>query len=328
MIFITGCNGLVGSNIARSLLTQGEKIVALKRKNSDLSLVYDIVNSIEWIEGDLFDTALLNKVMSTCHTIIHAAAVISFAPRMRSEMYRVNVEGTANVVNAALLNPTIKKFCYISSIASLGRKKNEPIITEDSLWEESEMNTHYARSKYLAELEVWRGIEEGLPAFIVNPSVILGAGNWNNGSTKIFQYVYQENKFYTDGFISYVDVDDVTQLVLALLKKNMVGERYILNAGRVSYQELFATIASHFQKKPPSIKIHRVLAEIIWRIASVKAIFSKDEPILTKETVRLSKLTFEYKNDKISTELNFIFKPLTQTIEHTCPKLLQLNVHK
>ncbi len=327
MIFITGCNGLIGSFIARGLLSKGEKILALKRSSSDLSLLKDIEFSIHWLEGDISDTEILNKAMEQCDTVIHSAAVISFASPTRELMYKVNVEGTANVVNAALKN-NIKKFCHISSIAALGRKKGELIIDENALWEDSEMNTHYAKSKYLAELEVWRAIEEGLPAFIVNPSVVLGPGNWENGSTKLFKYVYKENKFYTDGHISYVDVQDVANIVIQLLAKGSIGERYILNAGRVSYKELFATIARSFNVRPPGVKVGKVLAEIAWRLESIRTLFSTAEPILTKETARVSDFSYEYPNTKIVQFLGYKFLPLESTTDKTCKELLRKYVNK
>jgi nucleoside-diphosphate-sugar epimerase len=327
MIFITGCNGLVGSFIARKLLAEGKKISALRRSTSDLSLIKDIESSIQWIEGDIMDTEILNKAMEDADTVIHAAAVISFSPGKRDHMYKINVEGTANVVNAALKN-NIKKFCYISSIAALGRKKNEWKINENALWEDSEMNTHYAKSKYMAELEVWRGIEEGLPAFIVNPSVVLGPGDWHNGSTKIFHYIFKENKFYTQGHISYVDVRDIAKIVASLLEKNSAGERFILNAGRVTYQELFNLIARSFNKKAPRIKVGKFLSEIAWRVERMRAVFSDSEPILTKETVKLSGLSFEYENEKIAKLLHYSFTPLESTIAQTCKELQDRYVHK
>ncbi|HSZ24335.1 MAG TPA: SDR family NAD(P)-dependent oxidoreductase [Cytophagaceae bacterium] len=327
MIFITGCNGLVGSFIARKLIHQGEKIVALKRKNSDLSLIKDIESFIEWFEGDIADTEMVNEAMKQCDTVIHAAAIISFAPRNRDKMYQVNVEGTANIVNASLHN-NIKRFCYISSIAALGRKKGEFTINENALWEDSEMNTHYAKSKYLGELEVWRGIEEGLPAFIVNPSVILGPGNWHNGSTKIFNYVFKKNKFYTNGCINYVDVSDVASIIVELLNKNIFGERYILNAGRVSYKELFSTIASSFKIKEPNLEVKKNLAEFFWRIERIRTLFSNSEPILTKETVKLSGFSFEYQNEKIRELLGYEFSSLQSTSDRTCKELVAKYVNK
>lgn len=202
------------------------------------------------------------------------------------------------------------------------------IINEAALWEDSEMNTHYAKSKHLAEIEVWRGIEEGLPAFIVNPSVVLGPGDWNNGSTKLFKYIHNKNKFYTNGFISYVDVEDVAKIILELLNKNIVGERFILNAGHVTYKELFKSIARSFNLNAPSIEVGKFLSEIAWRIERLRSLFSRSEPIITKETVKLAKYSFQYENKKIVNLLNYKFLNLDETTKKTCDKLLQIHVNK
>jgi len=327
MIFITGCNGLIGSFIARQLLSQGEKILALRRKNSDMSLLKDIENQIQWIEGDIMDTEVLNFAIKQCDTIVHAAAIISFSPSERELMYKINVEGTANVVNAALIN-NVKKFCHVSSVAALGRKKGETTVTEKILWEDSENNSHYAKSKYLAELEVWRGIEEGLKAFIICPSVVLGPGNWENGSTKLFKYIFNKNRFYTKGIVNYVDVRDVATIVSGLLSKNIVGEKFIVNAGRVYYKELFSIMAENFKVPAPKIEAQRWLAEIVWRLERIRTIFSASEPLLTKETARLSDFSYDYKNEKIKEVLNYQFVKLSDTIMYSCNELKSRYVNK
>jgi len=327
MIFITGCNGLVGSHIARQLLLGNPKIIAFRRKTSDMSLVKDIEKYITWVEGDIMDVELLKKTISNCDTVIHSAAIISFSPKRRNQMYTINVQGTTNVVNAALVN-NVKRFCYVSSIAAIGRKKNNNVIDEKSLWEEHEYNTHYAKSKYLAELEVWRGIEEGLPAFIINPSVILGQGNLDNGSTKLFNYVFRKNKFYTNGYLNYVDVDDVASITVKLIEKECVGERFILNAGNVSYKDLFSKIATASNLYPPSIKVTKFFAELFWRLENIRSLFSSSEPIITKETVRLSNHCFKYSNAKITNFLNHQFTPLSETIAKTTSFFKNSNVNK
>jgi dihydroflavonol-4-reductase len=326
MIFITGCNGLVGSFVARKLLSEGHAILALRRKNSDCSLLYDIQDQIEWIEGDVLDIGILNEAIKRCDTVIHTAAVISFSPKKRKEMYKINVEGTANIVNAALAGQ-VRHFCYISSIAALGRKKDTPVVSETALWEDSDRNTHYAKSKYLAELEVWRGIEEGLPAFIVNPSVILGPGNWERGSTKLFKYIYNENKFYTNGNINYVDVYDVAEIIVRLLGKNVAGERFILNAGTMTYKELFERIAKAFGKKAPTIEVGTLLAEVAWRIEHLRTLFHSNEPIITKETARMSGYSYTYENAKIKQLLGYEFAPVKESIDRICQELTTRSVN-
>ncbi len=198
MIFITGSNGLIGSFVIRQFIEQGYAVRALRRVNSDLSLLADITHRIQWVEGDLLDPLLLHQTIQPGDIVIHAAAIVSFSAREYEKMRKVNVEGTANVVNVCLQRG-VKKFCFVSSIAALGRENHFHSIDESTKWEDSELNTVYAQSKYLAELEVWRGEAEGLPAVIVNPSVVLGPGDWRRSSTQLFKYAWDEHWFYPAG---------------------------------------------------------------------------------------------------------------------------------
>lgn len=327
MIFITGATGFIGSYIARQLISQGNKLIVLKRANSDTSLLVDIADQLEWVEGELTDVALMAQVMQRCDTVIHCAATISFSPRNRALMYYTNVEGTKALVNVALETKTAK-FCYISSVAAVGRKKEASVITENGLWEENETNTHYAKSKYLAELEVWRGIEEGLPAFIVCPSIVLGPGNWLQGSSQLFKYVYSNQRFYPLGAINYVDVRDVAEIVQLLLSKSIVGERYILNAETISYKLLFERMAFYFKVPPPYISVKKWMSEVLWRIERVRGFFSKKEPVLTKETAKMAAKTFSYSNAKIVQELGYTFTPIEETLAFSCNELIRRYVNK
>ena len=321
MIFITGCNGLVGSFITRKLLAQNYYVRALRRKDSDLSLIHDVAHKIEWVEGDVCDVKLIDKSLQGVDTVIHAAAIVSFAPSERRKMLQVNVEGTANVVNAAL-NNQVKKMVHISSVAALGRKKNIPVVNEETYWENSSYNTHYATSKYFAELEVWRGMEEGLDGFIVNPSVVLGPGNWNTGSTKLFKYVWDQNLFYSPGEMNFIDVRDVTEIVCRLLEENKGnGERFILNSAKMPYKDAFYRIADEFGRKRPAFQAGPVLSALAWRLEAIKALMTGKNPLLTKETVRLSRHSFTYDNTKISKLLNYEFIKPEETIRWVCKEL-------
>src|SRR6185437_2324293 len=247
MIFLTGGTGLVGSFIARRLLEDNKSIRALKRKNSDLSLVKDIAHRIEWVEGDILDVLFIEECLKGIDTIIHSAALVSFSKRSEEQMIAVNVQGTANLVNAAL-KYNISAFCHISSVAALGRGKNE-VIDESAKWEDSTINTGYARSKYLAELEVWRAMEEGLNVLIINPSVVLGPALLNNSTARLFKYVWKKSPFYTTGQMNYIDVRDVAEIAILLIEKRIYNGRFILNAGKISYRELFGKIAESFNTK-------------------------------------------------------------------------------
>jgi len=324
MIFISGSNGLLGSHIAKLLIDQGLSVRALRRPNSDLGLLGSYSDKIEWIEGDINDVLLLKESLKGIETVIHCAAVVSYLPQDREYMYKVNVEGTANIINAAIEN-NIANFCHISSIAAIGKSGNETIINEEFGIQELTFNTYYAKSKYLAELEVYRGREEGLKIFIVNPSVVLGPGDWHKGSTSLFKYVFNKNLFYTPGTLNYVDVRDVSQIVYQLLntEKPIDGSRFILNAGTISYKDFFYKIGEYFQVKSPSLKASPFISEIAWRLVYLKNLFSSQKTIITKETVRLGKNQFFYDNGKIRSLLGFHFRPLDETLNWTCQELVK-----
>jgi dihydroflavonol-4-reductase len=322
MVFITGCNGLIGSFIARKLISQNFYVKALKRKDSDLTLLNDIVDKIEWIEGDISDTSILDASLNGVDIVIHAAAIVSYSASEKEKMFEVNIKGTSNIVNAAL-NNRITKFIHISSVAALGRKKGISVIDENTYWENSSYNTNYAKSKYFGELEVWRGMEEGLNGFIVNPSVVLGPGNWNNGSTKIFKYIWDENLFYSEGDVNFIDVRDVSEIIYKLMMEEKAnGERYILNAVKMPYKELFFSIADEFSKKRPGIKANRFISEIAWRLEGLKSSLTGKQPLITKETAKISAHSSTYNNSKVSGTLNHKFIQPEDTINWICRELI------
>jgi len=314
-VFITGATGLVGSYIAKIFLEKGYFVKALKREKSDLSVLQKYANQIQWIDGDILDVELLKASIEDEDIVIHSAALVSFRTKDRKAMMQINVEGTANMVNVCL-DKKIRKFIHISSIASLGRRKDILEIDETSKWEDSDYNTNYAESKYLSELEVWRAINERLPAVILNPSLVFGVGDWNRTSLQIFKYVASGKLFYPVGSCNYVDVRDIAQITWLFAENSIVGERFVLNAGNISYKDLFAQIARLMDKKPPHIAVTPLLAEIAWRLDTLKAFFTFSQPTITKETARNSYRHFIYKNDKIKKFLpQFSFRPLNDTLE-------------
>lgn len=324
MIFITGCNGLVGSFIARRLLQDGQAIRALKRQHSDLRYLEDIKNHIEWIEGDILDTSLLNEAMQGCDKVVHSAAIVSFDAKTKDNMYKVNVEGTTNIVNLCL-DLGVEKLTFISSVAALGRKKNSEVIDETNQWEASKFNTHYAQTKHLSEMEVWRGHAEGLQTVIVNPSLVLGPSPWNRSSTQLFKYVWDQRKFYATGSLNYIDVRDLAEIVFQLLASNINGDRFVVNAGNVLYKELFDKIASIFKRRAPHLKVTPMIAAIAWRLAFLQSVITRKPPFITRETAYMSQKHFYYKSDKLKEKLNFEFRTLDESIQWTCQELIKFN---
>ena len=323
MIFLTGGTGLVGAHILLKLTESGQKVKALKRKRSSLTVIKNIfshykktnlLQSIEWIEGDLLDLFSLQEGINGCNTVIHCAAIVSFNPKDFKKMMKINVEGTANIVNLCLEN-NIDKLAYISSIATLNDEKNQ-VRTEDSFWKESKSNSQYAKSKYLSEQEVWRGIEEGLNSIIVNPSVILGPGDWQKGSSQMFEKVWKGLKFYSSGSTGYIDVVDVAKCVIKLLEKEIINERFILNAENIKYRDIFDSIAENLNKPKPHIKVSPLIKEIAWRIEWLMSLITNKSPLITKETANTAMKNKSFSNEKIIKALDYKFIPIEESIKH------------
>ncbi len=324
-VLVTGATGFLGSHLCFHLLKAGYTVHALRRENSSLHWFREIFRMLEkrlgpadlsglkWVEGEVLDPVSLESAMKECSRVFHCAATVSFDPRLREEMYRVNVEGTANVVNACL-HTGIAYLCHVSSIAALGRLKPGELITEETEWKDSPYNTHYAISKYRAELEVWRGREEGLEVCVVNPSVILGSGNWRSGSASLFRTFYRGLRFYPPGTNGMVDAEDVSKCMIGLSEKNISGERFILSSDNVSWKRLFDGMAAAMNKKPPGILLRRWMTELGWRAAAVLSIFTGGRSLFTRETAVTSRNAYYYSSEKVCKALDFTFKPIEQSI--------------
>ena len=312
MIAVTGANGLLGSFIIRKLQETNTPFVALKRKGSDTSLLADL-KDITWREADVLDPIALQESLADVDGVIHTAAIVSFNPREAKKVLQINIEGTQNVVNACL-EKGIKRLLHVSSVAALGRQKDQSVINETNQWSENPLNSTYGESKYKAELEIFRGQEEGLSTIIVNPSAILSRGNWANSSAKLFKYVWDEQLFYTDGSFNYVDVRDVANLIFQLYHSPIEGERFILNAGAATFKDFFGSAAKHLQKKGPRIKVSKPILHVIAVFESVRSILFGAEPLITQETARLANAFFLYDNQKVIKAMGYQFLPLESTL--------------
>jgi dihydroflavonol-4-reductase len=320
LIFVTGGTGLVGAHLIEALIRQGKNVKALYR-----SQIPDIVDKekVEWIKGDILDVVFVNEAIQNVGQVYHCAATVSFNPKDKHQMFATNVEGTANVVNASL-NAAVNGFCFVSSVAALGRVKNGLEIDENTKWSEETGGSNYGKSKYLAELEVWRGIGEGLKAVIVNPSIILGAGDWNEGSTKIFKTAFEEFPWYTEGETGFVDVKDVVNAMILLTDNNISGERFIVSAENKSYYNIFTTIANAFGKNPPYKKATSFMSELVWRMEAIKSLLTNNNSLLTSETARAAQAIVRFNNTKIKQFIPFFnYTPIDQTINRVCHELQQ-----
>jgi len=321
MILVTGGSGLVGSELISQLLAQGNKIKAIYNSTR---LTISHQNLIP-VKCDILDTAALEEAMQGVTQLYHCAAMVSFSAKNKDQLLKINIEGTANVVNAAL-DAGVTKMVHVSSVSALGRIRENETVTEEMNWTEESSNSVYGKSKYLGEMEVWRGIGEGLQAVIVNPSLILGSGDWNKGSSEIFRSVYNEFPWYTEGVTGVIDVKDVARAMILLMNSEINKQRFILNAENLSYKEVFTNIAKCFGKKPPHKKVTPFIAAIVWRLEAIKSMFTGKDALVTKETARTALAKVYFDNNKILKALpGFQFTPINETIKNICATLKQIN---
>jgi nucleoside-diphosphate-sugar epimerase len=312
----------VGSYLLRLLVKEGYRVRAMRRPESRMDLVSDIADKVEWVEADTLDILSLEEAFEGITHVCHCAGITSFLRRDERRMMQINVNGTANMVNFALAFG-VQQFVHISSIAALGRTPDRPHMDERSPWVSSKDNSRYAISKYLGEQEVWRGQAEGLRVAVVNPSIILGSGFWNEGSAKFFRQVYEGLKFRPTGRSGFVDVRDVVAFMVLLLKNDIAGERYILNAQNIPSGELFDQIAVALDKKPPFIRVTPLLAEVAWRVEWLKSSILRTPPVVTRESARASVQQYTYGGEKALNVAGFQYRPIASTIQEIAPQCLE-----
>lgn len=325
MILVTGGTGLVGSHLLYFLLKDNKKVRAVHRASSNLELVRKVFGyytdtpdslfeKIDWVEANITDLPALTEAFSGITHVYHAAAYISFDPKNYRKLKKSNVEGTANVVNLCL-HFGIEKLCYVSSIATLGNSVNGAMITEETHWNPEEDNSVYAITKYGAEMEVWRGTQEGLKAVIVNPGVILGEGHWRSGSSAIVSSVARGVPFYTTGGVGIVDVLDVVKAMIDLMESEVVNQRFVLVAQNITYKDMLVGLSEHLNRKPPKRSIAKWklvgLSKLDW--LSAKLLGSKRR--LLRSMVESLYTMSNYDASKIQKEINFEYTPVETTFE-------------
>lgn len=312
-IVVTGASGLVGAHILRRLKPSDARIVAACRRIPE-----GADNRFDWVECDILDVCGLENLFAGVDKVYHCAAIVSYDPRKRKDIFQTNVEGTANVVNAAL-SANVKRLLHVSSVSAIGEpEKSKTMIDESLAWKDAHVSD-YSKSKHLAEMEVWRGLSEGLSAVVVNPSIVLGCGDWNKGSTEIFKTIYNEFPWYSEGVHGFVDVDDVALAAVSLMNSDIEGERFILNGLNLSYKDLFNKIAHAFGTKPPYKKVTPFLSEIVWRASYIKGLLNRKPSMLTKHSARIALSDIRYDNNKLLQFLpGFRYTDIDETIDNIC----------
>ncbi len=326
MIFVTGGTGLVGSHILLNLAKSSRNFRALRREKSSLDVCRQIFtnynaiklfNNINWVIGDVNDLISLEEGMSDCTEVIHAAGLVSFHPKDADKLRKINIEGTENIVNTCL-DLGVKKLAYVSSIATLGKEKSHDHIDEECYFTVKKSESNYALSKYYAEQEVWRASQEGLDVVIVNPTIILGPGDWTKGSSQVFQKASTGLSFYTSGSTGYVDALDVARATIELLDSKIINERFVVNSENMYYKLFFEILCKEFGKPKPSIKVSPYLIGLIWRFEALRSFFTNSRPLITKETAISAMTKRSFSNKKIIKTLKFQFVPVEASIKKYC----------
>jgi dihydroflavonol-4-reductase len=320
-ILVTGGTGLLGGYLIETLCAKGLRVRALHRAIPPRLRLAD-ATLVEWVYGDVLDVISIDDAMDGIKEVYHCAAIVSFHPRRLKEMHRINVDGTANIVNACLRH-NIRKLVHVSSVSALGRKRDGQTITEDAKWDEESNGSAYGRTKFMAEMEVQRGIGEGLNAVMVNPSIILGVGDWHKGSSAMFRNAFNEFPWYTDGGTGLVDARDVADVMIRLMDSDISGARFIVSAENWPYRKVFTEMANALGKKPPHLHARPWMGALVWRWEALKSRFTGEEPLLTRETADTARVHVSYDHGRLLAALpGFKFRPLAESITDYCREYL------
>lgn len=316
---------MVGAHLLYFLLKEDKPVRAIHRKDSDLNSVKKIFSlytsdpeilfdKIQWMEADIIDIPALTEAFEGVTYVYHCAAFISFDPSKYKLLKKINVEGTANIVNFCLAK-NVKKLCYVSSVTTHGKSLQGKLIDETTSWNPDEKNSVYSITKYGAEMEVWRGTQEGLNAVIVNPGVILGISPHAGGSEAIVKLGSKGISFYPTGGVGIVDVQDVVKAMVLLMDSDIKDQQYILVGENISYRDLLTQLAVLSGKEPPKWKLSKsfmlFLSNVDWLLSSVFGSKRK----LVKATVRSMFNTSFYDTSKIKDQFNFEFTPTAETLK-------------
>lgn len=323
MILVTGATGILGRVIVLELLKQGKKVRATKRKSSNINDVKhsfqfytenpeEFFNKIEWIDVDFDDIDSLKTALINVEEVYHCAAKVSFHPDDRKEMYHSNIVGTRNLLFACE-NSSVKKFCFVSSVAVLDGTDENGKVTEDSNFNPKLHHSKYAKSKHFSEMEVWRASAEGLKTVIINPGVIIGSGNWQSSSGEIFG-TFEKFPYAMSGSSNYVDVRDVANIAIALMERNIFGERFLIISENKKLVEVANLIRQQLGKSQA-----KVLPKWILNVGYVLNLLLGWllPPLRLLNRINIQAVTSHHllSNNKIKERLDYQFIPITESID-------------
>ncbi len=316
MILVTGGTGFLGSTLLQNLIDTGQSVIAIKRNSSHIPEQLKSSSLIQWVDAEITDYFALAEIFPQINQVYHCAAKVSYQKEDAAEMFKTNIEGTKHIVNLCIKHGA--RLVQVSSIAALGTNKLGLPVKETDKWETLGKISNYSKSKYESEMEVWRGIEEGLNAVIINPSVIMGVGFVRTGSRKIFDLVQKGNKIYTTGSVGIVDVQDVVHIMIQLMNSQIRSERFIVNAENISNKDLLVKISQLMKKPEPKIQASAALLSIAWRLSKLVSLINGKKPTITQENAQAANTKLMFDNSKIIHTLGVSFKSIDEILSEVC----------
>jgi nucleoside-diphosphate-sugar epimerase len=334
MVLVTGGTGLVGSHLLLDLLQNNTTVRAIYREGSNLKRVekvfsyytekaQELFQKIDWVRADLNDIDTLDGAFKNVDQVYHAAALISFNPNDYRKLKKINAIGTANIVNLCIFN-NVKKLCYVSTIGAIGKSTGGNKATEENDWTSQEANV-YGLTKHRAEMEVWRGSQEGLPVVIVNPGVIIGPGFWDSGSGDLFTTANKGYMYYPPGGTGFITVSDVVKMMTSLMQSDIVNQRYIAVADNLTYNQILTKLCKGLGKTAPTKKLKIWQLQIGRGFDFLRNLIAKKGRRITKRAIRSLMHPEIYENEKIRKALGFEFESLDGAISFSCQKFIEEN---
>ena len=328
MNLVTGATGIIGSHVVLQLLREGQQVTEVRQKKSDLESVkklfsfytphhQELFNKIKWIELDILDVFAIEEALEGVLAVYHCAGFVSFSKNDRKKLFLINEQGTRNVVNACI-QKKVNALCHVSTIGTINNSEYPFTLHEGVFWKTSGKESDYALSKYNAEREAWRGMEEGLNVVIVNPGVVLSPVFWQQSSSRIFEQCFKGNKFYTDGQTAYVAATDVASIMVELVKKRMFGERFILVENNYPFKQIFDLVHGCMKKPKPSFRVGEKTLKTMGYLQRFLYGFVRKPPLLTKSLVNAALNRQSFSNEKVKKALEYTFEPVTKTVGSIC----------
>jgi len=314
-ILVTGATGFLGHHLVKNLVKDGYEVRIFKEESASMNLLKGVKTEI--VTGDIRDLTAVKKAVKSCDVVFHLVGIIAYWDRLNKLQYDINVKGVQNVVKACL-EYKVQKLIHVSSDVTVGVEKEGKLADEKSLYNLFPLRINYCDTKFLGEVEVYKGIAKGLDAVIICPASMYGEGDIRKIKTDMtFDFKFPMNLLYPGGGIAVADVEDVVKGLIKAWKIGKRGERYLLVGENISFYEMRKIIAKELGKKPPFVHVPAWIFTFLSYIFLGIAKITNKRPRLTPEMARFNKIKFYFSNEKAKRELGVTFRPFRESIKRS-----------